>query len=515
MWTAGGRPLPLRTTSVNWKNVDFLLHRWLGISLGLVVLLWFLSGIAMMYYPYPQLTAAEQTRTLPALRGASLPPIVSFPEAYRHVRLDSAAELVGARFKLWNGQPTYELWTIKDAAAQAPILVSATTGERLPAVDSSGAHESAARVAPRGARVRDVTRLPRGDHYFMGAEWRNTYPVFRITYDDPERTAIYVSSGSGEPAAIIGSRARWTTWLGTVPHWIYVQWLYYDHYGAWLWISILLPFGAVALAMFGVILGVWQLFPFRRRADWRVSGYRGVSRWHHIAGVCFGVVVITWTLSGMLEVLGPSWHPNADTMARARGQTPPWDALALDERQAIARAESSRAGDELVALDLEPVAGTVGYVAHYRSGTRLWLAAASGSNTVRREISESDAARAARRVRDAPIVSAQRLTSGDAYYYPPRSRNATLPVWRVQMGDDERTAVYLDPVTGMPAGVVNASVRRWRWWRDALHNLDLPGINGRRPLWDAIVLTLMLGGSIGAFTGVWLLVRRVRVLVGR
>jgi hypothetical protein len=120
---------------------------------------------------------------------------------------------------------------------------------------------------------------------------------------------------------------------------------------------------------------------------------------------------------------------------------------------------------------------------------------------------------AARRVRDAAVLSVQRLTKGDAYYYAPRNRNATLPVWRVQLADGARTAVYVDPVTGLPAGVVDASVRRWRWWRDALHDFDVPAIDGRRPLWDAIVLSLMLGGSIGAVTGVWLLVRRVRLLL--
>jgi hypothetical protein len=33
----------------------FLLHRYLGIGIGLIMLLWTLSGIVMMYKPYPEL----------------------------------------------------------------------------------------------------------------------------------------------------------------------------------------------------------------------------------------------------------------------------------------------------------------------------------------------------------------------------------------------------------------------------------------------------------------------------
>jgi PepSY-associated transmembrane protein len=504
----------MRAARPNWKNVDFLLHRWLGLSLGLIVLVWFVSGVAMMYYPYPQLTSPEQLRLLPALRAASVRQIVGFEQARVRAGLDSASEFIGGRLKLWNGRPTYELWTAISRAAQPPILVDAMTGARLAAIDAASATRVAERLAPANARVNDAVLLPRGDHYFMGAEWRTTFPVFRIVFDDPGRTTIYVSSRSGEPVAVVNKRARWTTWLGTVPHWIYVQWLYYDHYHGWFWISILLPGIVLLLALSGVVLGVWQLFPFRRRADWRLSGYRGVSRWHHTAGILFGMLVLTWTLSGLLEVLGPSWRPSADVVARVRGATPAWDSLRRNESDAIVRAESSRPGDDAVALDVMAVGGHVGYVAHFRSGTRLWVEADASAGPVRTEIDAEQAALSARRViaADARVVSVTRLTSGDAYYYTPRSRSATLPVWRVQFADRAATAVYVDPVTALPAGVVDASVRRWRWWRDGLHDFDFPGINGHHPLWDAIVLPLLLGGSVCAITGVWMLVRRLRIM---
>lgn len=51
------------------KRFLYLLHRWAGIALCLVMALWFLSGMVMLYVGYPKLTPAEQLQGLPALDG--------------------------------------------------------------------------------------------------------------------------------------------------------------------------------------------------------------------------------------------------------------------------------------------------------------------------------------------------------------------------------------------------------------------------------------------------------------
>jgi hypothetical protein len=56
---------------------------------------------------------------------------------------------------------------------------------------------------------------------------------------------------------------------------------------------------------------------------------------------------------------------------------------------------------------------------------------------------------------------------------------------------------------------VDPETRWYRWLRDGLHSLDFPAINGKRPLWDIVLLPLMLGGTVAAVTGVWLLIRRL------
>jgi len=61
---------------------------------------------------------------------------------------------------------------------------------------------------------------------------------------------------------------------------------------------------------------------------------------------------------------------------------------------------------------------------------------------------------------------------------------------------------------------VDAEVRRYRWLRDGLHSLDFPALNERRALWTAVILPLMLGGTLLAGTGMWLAIRRTRRIAG-
>jgi hypothetical protein len=83
-------------------------------------------------------------------------------------------------------------------------------------------------------------------------------------------------------------------------------------------------------------------------------------------------------------------------------------------------------------------------------------------------------------------------------------------VWRVLFADPHRSAIYLDAVNGTPVGFVDREARVWRWVRDGLHSFDYPVLNNKRPLWDIVVLPLLLGGALSATTGAWLLLRRLR-----
>ncbi len=503
------------------KRLNYLTHRWIGIALGILVFVWFASGIVMMYYPYPELTESQQL----ALLGAYEPPddLIGFTRAVAaHDRWvqersgagpdgASAASVTTARLQLWDGHLVYRLFTDTPRRPRDVGVVDAHTGAVLtPVAPETAARVARAVVGPL-APLEHVELLPRSDHYFMGSEQRWAFPVYRVRFGDDASTAVYVSRNSGAVPAVVTRLTRVTTWLGTVPHWLYFMWLYYDYPAAWTWVNLVLPGVALGLALTGIILGVYQLFPRRWRGEWRVSGYHGMSLWHHVAGVVFGVLVLTWALSGLLEIPGVYNDPRAGQAARARGGALHWTTIRVPERAAWARLRQFARGPVVPkAIDLAQVAGRPGYAFLLVDGRAYWVDAASG--VPRGDLTPEDVTQLAGQVLGpaAPVSRVERVNEYDTYYYARHGREKHLPAWRVSFDDPQRSVLYLDTVSGTPIGFVDAATRSWRWWRDALHDLDLPALNNHRPWWDLVVLPLMIGGTISAITGVWLLVRRLR-----
>lgn len=475
---------------MNWKRADYLLHRWLSIAVGLVVLSWFVSGFAMMFYPWPALTESarlgfaapfKMPANLIGFRRASLNAVGSPPRA----RLTA----VGPRL----------LYAFDQA------LVDAVTGETITPLDSSDAVAIARTVVT--ATVIGVWLEPRGDHYLMSGEYRRDFPDWVVRFGDPSATAVYVSRASGHITGVVTRRTRITTWLGVVPHWLYFQWLY-DRPDAWLWVNLILPGIAVIAASAGLILGFAQL------GKRRVSPYRGVSRWHHLAGAACGILVLTWSFSGLLLVLGPDNTPRPGQSARARGGDMRWDQLRLSEAAALATLQRVDPAALPRAIDATALGGRTGYLFHLTSGREVWVDATSG--VVRSRLDSAAILDVARRVLpNARVARFDLLTSYDAYYYARPHREMHLPVWRVRFDDPRHSVLYLDAVSGEPTGFVDDEFRRWRWMRDGLHSIDFPALNGKRPLWDVVVWILLLGGTLSAATGVWLAIRRVTPRVAR
>jgi hypothetical protein len=125
-----------------------------------------------------------------------------------------------------------------------------------------------------------------------------------------------------------------------------------------------------------------------------------------------------------------------------------------------------------------------------------------------------------RRVRDvagASLADVRVMHEYDAYYLD-RTHERPLPVVVAQLNDAARTRFYIDPRTASIVG--SYSLRGWvdRWLYHGLHSLDFPWLYKHRPLWDIVVLTLLLGGNALCVTSIVLawrvLTRRLKALAG-
>lgn len=468
-------------------RLAFLTHRYLGIALGLIMLIWCLSGVVMMYVQYPALTPEDEVRTLDALylsRCCTVPAAVAVGASPSRVRVE-----------MLDGRPVLRLW--RGFEREVWDLV---TGKRLPPFDENDASAIAERFA-KHAGVAEFAgpRLIERDQWTVYGAYNPYRPLYKFVGSDRRATQWYISSQTGEVVQATNGRVRFWNWLGAVPHWLYPTMLR-QHTQLWSQVVIWLTIVGTFLTLLGAYIGLRQ---YKTRRSGRFSPYRGAALWHHYAGLIFGLFTLIWLVSGFFS-MNP-WgvlegRSFADESARLRG-----GALSVD--QAFAASLASLAGGTLpvgtVRLDAHKVDGVQFLVAWDRGGTRRLV---EDSFDPARHGAERRYVKAAEALR--PGVEALEsgwLRTEDAYYYSHHDI-VQFPVYRVIYADGER--FYLDPLTAEPVFAVDSNRRLYRWLHYGLHRGDFAFMRGR-PLWDVIMVTLLGGVTIGVATGVWMGVRRL------
>jgi hypothetical protein len=516
------RPLPLL------KRLLIFVHRWLGVALSAVFLIWFASGIVMMYWTYPEVGPGDRLQRAPVLDPAriTISPEQAFAAADRDP--DPGAIRLGS----FDGRPAYHFSSAgRGAARGAGTIVFADDGDLLRVVDAGVMDRAAAAWAGRAAGEASKRMVEEVDQWTVGS-LRTVRPLFKYSWPDGQQ--VYVNGNSGEVVQYTTTATRFWAYLGAIPHWLYFTPLR-KHPPQWtafvVWSSLI---GTIA-SVIGLVIVVWMYSPRKR---YRHEGartsipYRGWKRWHAIAGLFFGVVATTWAFSGLLsmgpfpimnrltELTVPAPADGRSTGRRGDGQGL---SIALQGGRALAlSAYASRTPREAIAalpgFDVKEIAwtsfaGEPLYLAtNGRGETRLVPMTGEPKTTL-------DADAVVRIVRDALGASAdvRMLNQYDAYYLD-RNRERPLPVVYAHVNDAVGTRYYVDPGTGTV--VHQYSARGWvnRWLYHGLHSLDFPWLYNYRPLWDIVVIGLMLGGTALCVTSIvmtWRVVSRKTAAVMR
>ena len=486
-------------------------HRYVGIPLSALFVLWFVSGIVMMYTGgMPELSPAARLE-----RRADVD--------VSRVRLTPAA----AAERGGISQPPTEATLLSVLGRPAyrfdGVTVFADAGERLPPLGPDTAREAARRFtgAPLSA-IAHERLVVTPDQWMLIAQ--QFLPAHKLRVSDGAGTEIYVAQRTADVAMVTTRRSRAVAWLGAIPHWFYLPALRNDRP---LWEAVIVWTSAVGclVAITGLLLGVTQ-FRWRRahRGQRRVP-YAGWLRWHYLSGVVFGLVTLTWVFSGMLSVQPFAWMTVEDLRVPSGALNggpleladfPPIDRAAWD------RATSGRAVKEvaLLRIDGEP---------HYEVRPGRVPRGLAGGNGHERLVVDArtlaprsaplDADVLVGRLRTAlpatPVAGASLIESYDGYYYGRGPDRPPLPVVRIRLADPLETWIYVDPAVGRLVLNVHRYSRLERWLFNGLHSLDFTFWYERRPLWDIGVLALMAGGLASAGIGLWLGIARVRPAISR
>lgn len=487
-------------------RVLMFLHRWLGVAAALLVFVWFASGIVMMYHRYPEVTPGDRLRRAADLDAASF--TLSADEAAARMGRPGEAP---ARVTTFDRRPVYQYVDATVFADDGSVLTTPDAAVvRRAAADWVGSSTSGA--------THDVVTEP--DQWTLGGEVQQLLPLDRFSWPDGQQ--VYVDRQSGTVVQHTTSASRLWAYLGAIPHWMYVTPLRTSSYWAdtVIWSASL----ALAVAVAGILLAVTVWSPrhrYRRDGMPATLPYRGWKRWHTVAGLLFGVVTVTWSFSGLLS-MGP-FH----VIDRLVLMTPP----ASGDEPAVDAALLGR-GLALEAYAGRPVAEVIGSLAGFGvkeleyvsiAGQPVFLAS-NGDGDTRvvpmqgPPLASFDVGRLMARIRDearGPLVSVQLLHAHDRYYLD-RGAARPLPVILARFGDAAGTRVYINPRTATIVTTYTAGDRVARWLYHGLHSLDFPWLYRYRPLWDIVVIALLLGGGFVSATAVVLAWRVLwRTVAGR
>ncbi|AZG08953.1 PepSY domain-containing protein [Pigmentiphaga sp. H8] len=493
----------MRTRLKRWL---YLLHRWLGIVMCAFFVMWFASGVVMMYVGYPKLTAAERLQHLPALDPAA--PLLGPAQALAAAGIDSTPK--NLRLSAASaGRPVY-LATLADGSrAGAPVAIDAATGTLLRAIDTEHAVASAAAYAGGAVQARYAGLVDEDAHTHSRALDPHR-PLHRVQLDDEAGTLLYVSSHTGEVVRDATRTERAWNYAGAWIHWLYpFRGNFFDRH----WAAIVdgLSIAGIAVALTGTIVGLlrWRFArPYRSGSR---SPYRaGMMRWHHLAGLAFALTTLTWIFSGLMSMNpwglfssgrgGPSVAAvYGDTDAMPAGAAPVQALLAGGNVRELRWVH--RLGHELVLA--------------YGPAGRLALLDARTAQAV--NLDPDELRRAATELMPAPVARIQRLDRYDLHYYDRAPHTMTgggdkpLPVWRIEFDDPAATWVHLDPYTGSILNSTDRPRRASRWLFAMLHSWDWLPLLERRPLWDAVLILFSLGGIALSATGLVIGWRRLRL----
>ena len=234
------------------KRSLIFIHRWLGVALCVLFLLWFPSGIGMMYFPMPSVTQSDRLQRLPALQASTV--AVSPADAAAKLGVD-ADDL---RLSSFDGRPAYRAGDGRSGGG--PVLY-ADTGEEQGDVSTEMVQRIASAWTGQPVNAASVEEVTEVDQWTLQTRLGALSPVFKYSWPNGEQ--VYVSQATGEVVQHTTTASRIGAYLGPIPHWFYFTPLR-KHGLEWSRVVIWSSGIGTISAILGVVIGLWMYSPSRK-----------------------------------------------------------------------------------------------------------------------------------------------------------------------------------------------------------------------------------------------------------
>lgn len=470
------------------KGMIRTLHRRLGLVLGPAVLLWFLSGVVLLWVPYPSLSEGEWFSMAGALSTREC--CVSFTSLVQ--KLERPDGIESLRLRMVGDRPVVVAQSLNGSLA-------AVSADRDDVLAPFTQEEIERIVQPFAAgRVIDEVELINHDVWTVHQRFDPYRPLWKVQLSGEHGPVLYVSSVTGDVVQDTTAEERRWNLVGAVIHWWYWSslrrhWAWWDQLVWWL-----SGIGTVMVGAGGLIL-VWE---------WTKHGWSGlfIGGWrvHRVLGVIAGIAACCWMASGWLSMDHGRWFSdgkvNAEDRERFMGGR-----LTVRDVEAVPDFSTMMVTGTVKEIRLTKLAGIVHVIARMSPVTQAVLTAPSQDEAL------SDA------VSDEVVTAAARSLLGDGVLtISKRGGNASRSCFedgdtaflQVETGDHESRGVLVDGRIGAAMEGLDSSRRLYHQLFDSLHRWDVSWLSRHCDLRRMLMSLWCVCGAGLAGSGIWIGLRR-------
>ncbi|KGN75661.1 hypothetical protein HQ47_01630 [Porphyromonas macacae] len=473
------------------RHIMQVLHRVIGVITGILLTIWFISGLVLIYKPFPAATEKEQIAHSAMLDPSDLQPM----DSVWQISTGLSGKVQAAWMVNEFGRNT---WHIKSEDREIKRISSGDIStEAVTAEDC----DFVARQWCDAPVVR-IDTLQRRDQWTMYTRYLNNLPMLLYRFGDKSKTWVYVDSKTAQVVQQSTRAERLWSWFGSIPHKFYFRPLR-EH--TQTWISVLSICAALAALdiLLGFVLGVRLLVIRRRRTGRWGSPYRRKSYyWHHVLGLIFGIFLFTWAFSGAVALQKiPDWVVGGKNSMRISadkiyGRSFHLADYKLDYRDLFIHYNNIKR------IDWLHVAETPFYKITTADST-YFVDASAVEKPKPLNISKQQWTKVVKRIHGTDVPISVKLLEDYDRYYLSAFGALPLPVYRFEVEDGNGSLYYFNPANG-DYRYLDQKRKVKRWIFSELHFLQYKLLIKYPAVWTIVIWFLVLGCIVTSLTGVWL-----------
>lgn len=471
----------------------FKVHKYTGIFISAFFFMWFVTGVVLIYHPYPRLSEKQfndMKETLPS----SLPDLETISQRV------GGEEIKRLTVRQFQNQTLLDIKTVKNS-----YLLNADTAQNVKPIDFAVIESVAKKWID--APVIKVDTLHKRKQWVLYSRYERELPIYKFSFDDINKSQLFVSGRTADVRQLTTAKQRFWAYIGAIPHKLYVPALRRD---VNLWMDTFVVGASICLAaaLSGFIFGLY-IFIRRKKVTGKWSNpYR--KKWqrvHFSLGLVFGIFLIAWAISGIFAMSRvPQWlikteAPFSFDRTRLWGKNLlPLNAYKLSFNKV------KETYPELKQISLARFADIPAYI--IVEGENERYIDASGEEVARLVIPQHTIENGFRNIYgpDTP-VKVSVLDEYDNYYINLR-RTYTLPVYKVEVDNSDRDLYYISPIDGY-IKYLNKNKKADKWLFSAIHYLNVPCLLNRPWLWTICIWVLCAGCAVVCLSGVVLGVKSI------